>query len=306
MIDAVLIAGPTASGKSAVALELARATGGAIINADSMQVYRELRILSARPAEEDERSADHRLFGFVTALQPFSVALWLDAVGAELDELRESGRLAIVTGGTGLYFKALTQGLAEAPKSDPEIRQAARERRAALGVSGFYEELVSLDPASAALAPGDTQRVLRAWEVVSRSGRGLSSWKSAQKPVVGTERLAGFVLDIERPVLNERINRRFDAMMDAGALEEARQFWALRPSEDLPAAKALGLPQLKQVLDGTMALGAAVEDAKMMSRRYAKRQGTWFRNQTPGWIRLDTGEATAAAMSETVLAQIGR
>jgi len=305
VIDAVLIAGPTASGKSALALAVAQATGGAIVNADSMQVYRELRLLSARPSAQDEAAADHRLFGIVSAREPFSVALWLAEAQRVLDELRGAGRLAIVTGGTGLYFKALTQGLAEAPKSDPEIRAAARARRAALGVAGFHQELVRLDPASASLEPGDTQRVLRAWEVVRKSGRGLSSWKAAQRPVVGAERMAGFVIEIDRPILNARIDARFDDMMAAGALDEARAFWALNPGADLPATKALGLPQLKRALDGELSLEAAVADAKQQSRRYAKRQGTWFRHQAAGWARLDPA-AGVSAMRDAVLTALGR
>ena len=305
MIDAVLIAGPTASGKSAVAMALAAATGGAIINADSMQVYRELRILSARPTETDERAADHRLFGFTSALQPFSVALWLAEVRRVLDELRDAGRLAIVTGGTGLYFKALTQGLAEAPGSDPDIRARSRQRRAALGVTGFHQELVRLDPASALLSPGDTQRVLRAWEVVVQSGRGLSSWKAEQTPVLTPEQVTGFVLEVPRPALNARIDARFDAMMAEGALDEARAFWGLRPSGDLPAAKALGLPQLKRVVDGAATLEEAVAEAKMMSRRYAKRQGTWFRHQAPDWMRLDV-EMGAAGIVASILRALGK
>lgn len=301
MIDAVLIAGPTASGKSALALAVARATGGAIVNADSMQVYRELRLLSARPSLEEEAASEHRLFGFVSALEPFSVALWLAEAQRVLAELRAAGRLAIVTGGTGLYFKALTQGLAEAPKSDPDIRSAARARRAMLGVTGFHDELVRLDPASADLAPGDTQRVLRAWEVVTKSGRGLTAWKADQRPLLGAERMAGFVMEMDRPVLNERIDARFDTMMAAGALEEARAFWALNPSEDLPATKALGLPQLRRALGREIFLEAAVAEAKQQSRRYAKRQGTWFRHQTPDWARLDP-ERGVTAMRDAILA----
>ena len=171
MIDTVLIAGPTASGKSAVALEIARATGGVIVNADSMQVYRELPILSARPSAADEATAEHRLFGHVGVLEPYSVARWLEDARAALAGIHGAGRLAIVTGGTGLYFKAVAEGLAEAPSSTPEMRARSQARRAQLGPEAFHAELVAMDPASAKLAPGDTQRTLRAWEVVTASGR---------------------------------------------------------------------------------------------------------------------------------------
>lgn len=297
----VLIAGPTASGKSAVALAVARATGGVIVNADSMQVYRQLRILSARPSAADEAAA-HRLFGFVDVRAPFSVALWADAVKPVLAELKAAGRLAIVTGGTGLYFKALEDGLADAPSSTPEGRAAAQRRRAELGPEGFLAELVAMDPASAALNAGDTQRTLRAWEVVTVSGRGLTDWQAeAAMPLIDPARTARYVIDTPRPALNARIDARFDAMMAEGALEEAQAFWALTPDPMLPAAKALGLPQFKRHLDGAMELADAVADAKLQTRRYAKRQSTWFRNQTADWVRVSAEEGAVR-----ILADIGR
>lgn len=300
----VLIAGPTASGKSAVALALAQATGGVVVNADSMQVYRELRLLSARPSADEEALAPHRLFGIVSVLEPFSVARWLAAARAALSEIHEEGRLAIVVGGTGLYFKALTQGLVEAPESDPALRAAARARREALGVDAFHAELVALDPEAAVLSPGDTQRTLRAWEVVTQTGRGLSSWAREQAPA-DAEGMAGFVMTMARPDLYARIDRRFDAMMAEGALEEARAFWSLGPSDALPSAKALGLPQLKRALDGEISLDAAVAEAKMLSRRYAKRQDTWFRHQTPDWTRLAAADG-AGRLADFIRASIGR
>jgi tRNA dimethylallyltransferase len=304
MIDTVLIAGPTASGKSAVALEIARATGGVIVNADSMQVYRELRILSARPSEADEAEAEHRLFGTVGVLEPFSVARWLDAARAELADIHGAGRVAIVTGGTGLYFKALEEGLAPAPSSDPDRRAEAVARRAALGPEAFHAELVALDPAAAALAPGDTQRTLRAWEVVTASGRGLADWSEAQAApaIIAPERTVRVVIDVDRHVLNARIDARFSAMMAAGALEEARAFWALNPDPMSPAAKALGLSQLKKVLDGELPLEEAEFDIRLKTRRYAKRQSTWFRNQTTDWLRADATEKDAAYIAAAVRA----
>ncbi|BCW88813.1 tRNA dimethylallyltransferase [Alphaproteobacteria bacterium SO-S41] len=304
MIDTVLIAGPTASGKSAVALEIARATGGVIVNADSMQVYRELRILSARPSEADEAAAEHRLFGMVSVLEHFSVARWLEAARATLADIHGAGRVAIVTGGTGLYFKALEEGLAPAPSSVPALREEAKARREALGPEAFHAELVTLDPAAAALAPGDTQRTLRAWEVVKQSGRGLADWADAQTSpaIVVPERTVRLVVDMDRHVLNARIDARFGAMMAAGAMDEARAFWALNPDPMSPAAKALGLSQLKQVMDGTLGLEEAEFDIRLKTRRYAKRQSTWFRNQTTDWLRADATEKDAAYLAGAVLA----
>lgn len=300
-IECVLIAGPTASGKSAVAMALARATGGVIVNADSMQVYEQLRILSARPSAAEEAETPHRLFGFADVRQPFSVARWLDAVKPVLMELGAEGRPAIVTGGTGLYFKALVEGLSAAPTSTEQGRAAARARREALGAEAFHAELVRLDPASAVLKSGDTQRTLRAWEVVTVSGRGLSVWQeAASKPLIDAERAARFVLEIDRPQLNARIDARFDLMMAAGALDEARAFWALEPDPMLPAAKTLGLPQFRRHFGGEISLNAAVADAKLQTRRFAKRQSTWFRNQTPDWTRLTVADP------ETMAAEIAR
>lgn len=305
MIDTVLIAGPTASGKSAAAIAVARATGGVIVNADSMQVYRELPILSARPLAADEAAAEHRLFGMVSVQEPFSVARWLEAARAALADIHATGRLAIVTGGTGLYFKALEEGLSDAPSSEPAGRAAAQARRAALGPEAFHAELVRLDPASARLNPGDTQRTLRAWEVVTASGRGLAAHAAVPAvPALDPGRTLGVVIDVERPVLYARIDARFEAMLAAGALEEARAFWALEPDPMSPAAKALGLPQFRLVLEGTQTLEAAAAEAKMLTRRFAKRQGTWFRNQTPHWARIDASDGDAGRVAGLILARL--
>lgn len=304
LIDTLLIAGPTASGKSAVALGVARAADGVVINADSMQIYRELPILSAQPSADEQAAAPHRLFGMVSAYEPFSVARWLEMARREIGVAHEAGRIAIVTGGTGLYFKALLEGLAEAPASDPAVRAEARARREAIGAAAFHAELVALAPASARLAPGDTQRVLRAWEVARQSGRALSDFAAAQDkpPMPATWR--ALVLDVDRPVLNARINARFEAMMTMGAMAEAEAFWSRHPDPHLPSAKALGLPSLKQALDGTLALEDAVADATLKTRRFAKRQSTWFRNQTADWARLDATGGDSAALSAAALAML--
>jgi tRNA dimethylallyltransferase len=298
VIEAVLIAGATASGKSAAAMAVARATGGVIVNADSMQVYRELPILSAMPDPADRSEVEHRLFGVVSAFEHFSVARWLAAVRETLAELKAQRRLAIVTGGTGLYFRALEHGLNPSPESDPDIRALARGRREELGPDAFHAELVGLDPGSAHLSPGDTQRTLRAWEVVTQTGRSLADWNTdAVSAVLPAHAMLRVVIELDRDVLYERIDRRFDAMLAAGALDEARAFWAAAPDPLLPAAKALGLPQFRRALAGEIPLDEAVADAKMQTRRFAKRQGTWFRNQTPDWLRIDgAGDAGAAVL----------
>ena len=307
MIDTVLIAGPTASGKSAAALALAEATGGVIVNADSMQVYRELRILSARPDAADEARAEHRLFGHVSALTHYSVGRWVEDARAALADIHAAARLAIVVGGTGLYFKALEEGLAPAPSAPQEVRARAAALRADMGEAAFHAALAARDPAAARLAPGDAQRVLRAFEVIEHTGRSLADWQAeAARPVVDPARVARLVIELDRPTLYERIDRRFDAMMADGGLEEARAFWALDPDARLPSTKALGLPQLRRALDGEIALDEAMADAKMQTRRFAKRQGTWFRNQTPHWPRLDPEAERGRAWIASLVAAMAR
>jgi tRNA dimethylallyltransferase len=301
--DAVLIAGPTASGKSAVALELARDCGGAVINADSMQVYRELHILSARPDAAEQALAPHYLYGFVSALEPFSVGKWLDAAGAALADCREKGLVPLVVGGTGLYFAALTQGLSPIPEIHATIRVEARQRLAEIGNQRFHAELAARDPVMGArLEPGDSQRLVRAFEVIEATGQSLAEWQQLKgKPVLaGT--FARFVLKPNREWLSSRIARRFDAMIAAGALDEVRALHAQGLSSDLPAARALGVPQLVAHLEGRLALEEAKRQAIAETQRYAKRQMTWFRHQMPDWTgieRSDPGEI--AAMIATML-----
>ncbi len=298
-IEAILLAGPTASGKSALALALADAVGGEIVNADSMQVYAELQILSARPGPDEVARAPHALYGVVSAYAPFSTGKWLAMARNAIAAARAAGRVPIVVGGTGLYFRSLEQGLSPIPDVDPAVREAARRRRAEVGADAFYAELERRDPATAAtLDPGDAQRMIRAWEVLEQTGRPLILWQSeAGAPAIEGARAVRAVLDPPRPWLNSRIDARFDAMMAAGALDEARAFWSRDPDPNLPAAKALGLPQLKRALHGEIALDEAVALAKTQTRRYAKRQGTWFRHQTPDWTRLVSTEGAEALAS---------
>lgn len=293
--DAVLIAGPTASGKSALALKLARDFGGAVVNTDAMQVYRELRILSARPDEIEEREAPHYLYGFVSAFEPFSVARWLEAAERALQEVRAKGLVPIFAGGTGLYFAALLNGLSPIPEIHASIRVDARQRLKELGNERFHAELSARDPVMGArLNSGDSQRLVRAWEVFEATGQSLAEWQALKGTPVLTGDLARFVLKPNREWLVQRIAKRFHAMVGAGALEEARALGTLSP--DLPAARALGVPQLVAHLEGKLLLDEAVEQAIAQTRQYAKRQMTWFRHQMPDWVtieRSDVGEMAA-------------
>ncbi|MCE9522689.1 MAG: tRNA (adenosine(37)-N6)-dimethylallyltransferase MiaA [Alphaproteobacteria bacterium] len=291
-VDAVLIAGPTASGKSALALKLARDYGGAVINADSMQVYRELRILSARPGASEEAQAPHYLYGFVSAFEPFSVGHWLEAAQSALTEVRAKGLLPIITGGTGLYFAALLNGLSPIPDIHASIRVEARQRLAEVGNERFHAELAARDPVMGArLNAGDSQRLLRAWEVIEATGQSLSEWQMLKGTPVLDGDLARYVLKPNRDWLVARIARRFAGMIEGGALEEVQAVKTLNP--DLPAARALGVPQLIAHLDGRLSLEQAIEQATAQTRQYAKRQMTWFRHQMPDWTvieRSDVGE----------------
>jgi tRNA dimethylallyltransferase len=283
---AVLIAGPTASGKSALALTLAEKIGGVIVNADSMQVYRDLRIITARPTPEEEARVPHRLYGHVDAAENYSTGRWLADVKPALADIRARGLLPILVGGTGLYFKALTTGLSDIPPVPAAVRQHFRDRLEREGVEALYQELQQRDPAAAArLMPRDRSRILRALEVAEATGRTLTDWhREGMPPLVDPQRAVKIFLDPDREVLKEAIARRFDAMLRAGALEEVRALDARGLPETLPAMKAHGVPWLRKVLHGEMALEAAAEHAIIDTRQYTKRQATWFRNQMPGWV----------------------
>lgn len=289
--DAVLIAGPTASGKSAVAARLARAFGGAVINADSMQVYRELRVLSARPTDEEMLGAPHFLYGFISAAEPYSVGKWLDAVRVALSVCAAQGLRPIITGGTGLYFSALTRGLAPIPDIHAQLRVEVRQVFEAMGPERFRAELASRDPVMAArLSPADSHRMIRAYEVLEATGVSLAEWQDVKgEPVIDSAAL-NVVLKPNREWLYSRIDRRFDLMVANGALSEVEAIAGLNLAPDLPALRALGVPQLLAHLRGETTLGAAIEQAKTLSRRYAKRQMTWFRHQMPDWPVIEEQE----------------
>ncbi len=282
---AVLIAGPTASGKSALALALAEALGGTIINADAMQVYRDLRIVTARPTPEEEARIPHLLYGHVDAAENYSVGRWcVDASGA-LAAVERGGRLPILAGGTGLYFKALTRGLAAIPPIPAQIRSAVRERLKREGIAALYAELIERDGETARrLMPRDRARISRALEVVLATGRSLTDWHGQGMKLALDPQIAVKVfLDVDRPELYRRIDSRFDAMVASGALDEVRALAGRHLDPALPAMKAHGVPWLIRHIRGEIDLAAAVDAAKRDTRRYTKRQATWFRHQLPDW-----------------------
>jgi tRNA dimethylallyltransferase len=293
--DIILVAGPTASGKSALALELAQNLDGVIVNADSMQVYRDLSIITARPSVEDERRSPHRLYGHVDAVENFSVGRWCEEAAAVLTEIRRTARVAILVGGTGLYFNALTRGLAAVPPIPANIREEVRARLQSDGVAALHGELKWRDPAGAArLMPGDRARITRALEVVLATGRSLLDWHGENKPAgIDPGRAAKIFLAPARDELLRRIDMRFDAMMAAGALEEVRALAARNLDPNLPAMKAHGVPWLIRHLNGEISSEEAVEEAKRDTRNYTKRQATWFRNQLPDFVWVEPAQALA-------------
>ncbi len=302
----ILIAGPTASGKSALALTLVEAVGGTIVNADSMQVYRDLRIITARPSIEDERRAPHLLYGHVDAADNYSVGRWSADTATALAKLKEQDGPAILVGGTGLYFKALTHGLAAMPPVPEAIHAEIRSRLREEGVAALYAELARRDPAGAArLRPADRSRVSRALEVVVATGRSIVDWQERNAPpIVALESTAKVFLAPPRETLRRAIDSRFDAMLAGGALEEARAFASRRLDPTLPAMKAHGVPWLIRHLDGEITLEEAAEGAKRDTRQYTKRQATWFRNQLPGFQWVVPADARAAI--EAQLDKLGR
>jgi tRNA dimethylallyltransferase len=293
---AVLIAGPTASGKSALALELAQKTGGVVINTDSMQVYRDLRIITARPTMEEEARAPHRLYGHVDAAVNFSAGAWVADAEKVLAEARAERRLPIFIGGSGLYFKALTRGLSAVPPIAPEIRDAVRARLERDGVEALHAELARRDPVSAErLKPRDRTRIARALEVVEATGRTLPDWhREGLPPLLPPGEFSALFLAPEREQLYARIDARFDAMLDAGALEEVAALAGRKLDPLLPAMKAHGVPALIRYLGGEITREQAAEIGRADTRHYAKRQFTWFRHQLPEfeWV------APEAARSE--------
>jgi len=300
--QALIIAGPTASGKSALALALAQRLGGTVINADAMQCYRELRIITARPSPEDEALAPHRLYGVRAAAEPANAAWWREAALAEMAE----AEFPILCGGTGMYFSSLVNGIADIPEPYPAAREEARRLIAEIGPEALH---VKLDPETATkLKPGDSQRIARAYEVLLSTGKGLAFWQAQP-----TERLTGWrlkmiLLDPPRAALREAIETRFDAMLEQGAMEEVRNFLALGLDPALPLMRAHGVPELGAYLRGEIPLEDAKARAVLVTHQYTKRQGTWFRHQklvgTSGMQIIHSRIASSTQLSKSFVGDL--
>jgi tRNA dimethylallyltransferase len=282
-ISALLIAGPTASGKSALAIRLAEATGGVVVNADSMQVYSDLRVITARPTVEEEGQAPHRLFGHVDGAENYSVGRWVEDAKALLAELAQEGRLPIITGGTGMYFKALLRGLSDIPAVPDEVRARVRAEAEGLSAPQLHARLMALDPATAAgLRPSDPQRIIRALEVFEATGEPLVTFQTRPGiPLLDPHTARGFFLAPEREVLKARIDARFVAMMEQGALPEVVALAARGLDPALTVMRAHGVPGLIEYLRGASTLEAAIERGQRDTRAYSKRQFTFVRHQLP-------------------------
>ncbi len=293
-IRALLIAGPTASGKSALALSLAERLGGTVINADSMQVYRDLRVITARPTVEEERRVPHLLYGHMDAAENYSTGRWITDAAQTLKELEAAGRLPIVVGGTGLYFRALTQGLSDIPPVPAEVRARVRGEAEGVATPDLHQCLSDSDPATAKrLKSNDRQRILRALEVFAATGRSLTEWQGKPgSPMLRAKDTRAVFLSVEREELRARIDARFDAMLGSGALDEVRALAARKLDPALPAMKAHGVPWLARHLRGEISLDEAAAGGKADTRRYAKRQETWFRHQLKEFRWLAPEEAS--------------
>lgn len=298
---AVLIAGPTASGKSALALEVAAQTDGIVINADSMQVYRDLRIITARPTDEETGRAPHRLYGHIDAAEIYSAGRWLREAEAEIAAARSAGKTAIVIGGTGLYFSALLKGLSAVPEVSADVRQQVRELGDTKDNEALHAILAARDPRTAGqLRVSDRQRILRALEVVEATGRGLADWREEPGvPVLNTGDYRAIFLETEREALGKRIDARFDKMLVEGALDEVKALEDRKLDPRMPAMKAHGVPWLIKYLNGEMSLEEAAAQGKRDTRQYAKRQETWFRNQLPEfhWVKPEAAPKKLFASS---------
>ncbi|MFO1137050.1 MAG: tRNA (adenosine(37)-N6)-dimethylallyltransferase MiaA [Rhodoblastus sp.] len=298
-IRAILIAGPTASGKSAVALGLAQETGGVVVNADSMQVYGDLRVLTARPTLADEAAAEHRLYGHVDGAVNYSVGRWLEDFAALMSELAAAGRLAVVVGGTGMYFKAATQGLSDIPRVPEEVRARVRAAAEGQAAAELHAGLAARDPLTAArLKPTDPQRILRALEVLEATGKPLAAFQGARgAPLLAEGSWRGFFLAPERGDVRAAIDGRFVRMIEAGALDEVAALAARNLDPALPVMRAHGAPALMAHLRGEMSLDEAIARGQADTRAYAKRQFTFARHQLPDfrWLAPEAAGAQIAA-----------
>ncbi len=288
MKPAILIHGPTASGKSALSVALAKRLDGEVINADSMQVYRDLRVISARPAAAEMDGVEHHLFGHVAASERYSTGKWLEDVQPVIAKVQRRGKVPIIIGGTGLYHLALIEGLSQIPPVPDDIRAEVTEIQKSGGVAALREKLEQVDLETATkLGEGDRQRLARALEVWFATGKSITAFHGKKgRAILDNEDWLGVALTPTRPRLYSRIDRRFEGMLMEGAMEEARGLAAQNLPEDLPAMKAHGIPWLLSYLRGELSAEQAAENAKRDTRRYAKRQFTWIGRQFPFWPRI--------------------
>ncbi|MGN7878211.1 tRNA (adenosine(37)-N6)-dimethylallyltransferase MiaA [Hyphomicrobiales bacterium] len=296
--DAILITGPTASGKSALAVELARRHGGVVVNADSMQVYDTLRLLTARPDEADMGGVEHCLYGHVPAAAAYSTGAWVREAQALVARLKQEVRMPVFVGGTGLYFKALTGGLSDMPEIPAAIRERLRERLKAEGPEALHRVLEAKDQETAAtLNVGDGQRIVRALEVVEATGKPIRFFQKQNGPmIVDPDRAEKYVVLPERKLLHDRINRRFELMLSGGAIDEVRTLLSLDLPPEMPLMKAIGVSQIAALLRGELDEAEVIEMGAAATRQYAKRQMTWFRNQLDeSWRRIESAEAVLSS-----------
>ena len=288
MTPAILIHGPTASGKTKLAIALAELLDGEVVNADSMQVYMDLSVLTARPSAEELAAVPHHLFGHVDAAERYNTGQWLGEAEAVINDIIRRGKVPVIVGGTGLYFLALTQGLSDIPPVPEDVRADVRALLQAEGASGLRTRLEAVDPASVERIKGsDRQRLSRAYEVWLATGKTISELQSARAaPVLGEGEWLGVALTPHRPRLYQRIDRRFQGMMMQGAMGEAEALVERNLPPDLPAMKAHGMPWLAAFVRGDISAEEAAENAQRDTRRYAKRQFTWIGRQFPFWPRI--------------------
>ncbi len=301
-----MIAGPTAGGKSRLAQAIAGAFGGTVINADSLQLYRDLAILTARPTAADEARVPHRLYGFLASDERRTAGDWRDMAGMEINSCAATGRLPVIVGGSGLYLSALLDGLHRIPQVPRTVREAVRRRLEAEGARALHRELARLDPETARrLAPGDSQRIVRALEVLSHTGRGLADWRDAEvRDGVSDTVFLNIAVMPPRDLLYSACERRFRRMVTAGAVAEVEAFITARPPDDCPLWKAVGVRPIARLLEGGISEDEMVSCAGRDTRRYAKRQMTWFRNRFRADLTL--GAAHAEDTGAGVLAAVGK
>ncbi|MER9751477.1 tRNA (adenosine(37)-N6)-dimethylallyltransferase MiaA [Mesorhizobium sp. M0140] len=298
--NAILIAGPTASGKSALALDLAERRGGVIVNTDSMQGYSVLDVLTARPEAADLARAPHFLYGHVHPATPYSTGAWLRDVRKLIDDGTFSERPVNFVGGTGLYFRALAEGISEMPDIPQQVRDRWRYELKEQGAVKLHSLLLREDSAAAMmLKPTDSQRIVRALEVLDASGRSILEWQAERgQPLIDRESARFLVIEPDRAALVARIDKRFDQMLDKGALDEVKRLAALGLDPELPAMKAIGVRELQAAMAGEIGFPEAIERAKIATRQYSKRQTTWFRHQLgPEWLRLRPGDDLETTIS---------